>query len=305
MAREVTWNCGSISPSCHQQHLNAQERCTGSTLRICRKTEPPCPGHKAGEPDCEKFESDEEAHDAAIDAVCKWIHDIQGRHSSWVSDVLEKRGSDLPKGMTFNGLKSILAPHGGNWKNPAVAALQILQKKHPTVFIYGNHDNYLIDERVTKKAGISRRQRLWENGHGVYIEHAHRLERFLTDYFASATLGGLETPTNYDGSVSGYEVTMALYRAKSGDPRIGLLEKKKLQGGEKTADGFAGLAQQPGYWKEFAQIWLGRWAQGAKPPHIFVIGHTHVPTVNYVELDFRSAFGKGAGEKKAAAAAGR
>jgi predicted phosphodiesterase len=178
-----------------------------------------------------------------------------------------------------------IGPGENMWLNPAEKALRLL--KENCTFIYGNHDNYLINLGPTKAAGIPPRKRYWES-EGIFIEHGHRLEATLV---ASGDPG---IPTNYDGSTSGYETTIEYYEecktmiAHGEQP--GLLQKKKLG----AADWFAQKFQQTQYWGEFAQVWIGRQSlklAGLKPPHVFVIGHTHMPMLAYINIEFGKPFG--------------
>jgi hypothetical protein len=69
----------------------------------------------------------------------------------------------------------------------------------------------------------------------------------------------------------------------------GFIQEQKIG----KADWAAQKFQQPQYWGEFAQVWIGRQSLpdlGLKPPHVFVLGHTHIPLLTYVNIDFSKIF---------------
>jgi hypothetical protein len=53
------------------------------------------------------------------------------------------------------------------------------------------------------------------------------------------------------------------------------------------ANWFAGLAQRSTYLEEYAKLWLGRQLSGKRPPSIVVMGHTHVPVLEYIRVGCR------------------
>jgi hypothetical protein len=156
--------------------------------------------------------------------------------------------------------------------NPAVEALRLLDHTFGgTTYIVGNHDDYLIREEVCAEAGITGRQR-WLELPGVFVEHGHRLE---------GTFQGLSFPVyNYDGATSGWKEANKVYRNLYKDKHRSWEQKKKG-----FADWWARRHDQPEYRREYAQMWLGRQISGnATPPHLFVIGHTHVPNIFDVKI---------------------
>ena len=153
------------------------------------------------------------------------------------------------------------------------------------VYVYGNHDDYLILDEVTAAAGLAPRRRFFEPP-GLFMEHGHRMEARFWGPFSVL-------PHNYDGDPSGYDATIGEYRrrletfgrrasagAEARGTLAGAVDVKKL------ADLWAAIRDQPQYWGEQAQVWLGRQGEGTlKPPHVFVIGHTHMPKLLYVDID--------------------
>ena len=179
--------------------------------------------------------------------------------------------------------------------NPAEVAMRILERAFPDMkYIYGNHDNYLIEKSVTRPAELKERVAMVEDGYSLFIEHAHRME-------ADLSLPGLpdfvnnNIPKNHDGSWSGFETTCELYLAekywKDGNPSNADDQKKnkdqkELQNGKsEVADRWAALDNQSAYLKKYAEFWMGRKSLGKKdkkPYNITVIGHTHMPALfNY------------------------
>jgi len=156
------------------------------------------------------------------------------------------------------------------WLNPAEHALRLLERHCSLEFIYGNHDNYLILPEVCGDAGIAARRRNFDGARGVFIEHAHRMEATFTQI----------VPHNNDGTTGGYDATMKLYRQ---------LEQGGAGGGPLNwvATKWASIHDQPGYYKEFARVWMGRYSRKGEdltPPHIFVIGHTHIPNLFCIRI---------------------
>lgn len=183
--------------------------------------------------------------------------------------------------------------------NPAEVAMRILQQAFPDMkYIYGNHDNYLIDKSVTRAAELKERVAMVEDGFSLFIEHAHRME---ADLSLPLSVPGLpdyvnnNIPKNHDGSWSGFETTCELYMDEKywnyGNPSNAADQKKnkdqsELQNGKsEVADRWAALDNQPAYQKKHAEFWMGRKSLGKKnikPYNITVIGHTHMPALfNY------------------------
>ena len=156
--------------------------------------------------------------------------------------------------------------------NPAEKAFRMLEAEYGRdkgmIYVYGNHDNYLILPEVCQAAGIAPRRKYYE-GPGIFIEHGHRLE----DTFA---VGRPFPAYNYDGTRSGYKATVKCFRWP-----------QWLKNAGKWADGkWCQISDQPQYWGEHAQIWLGRQSNGKlEPPHIFVIGHTHLANLLYIDIE--------------------
>ncbi len=159
------------------------------------------------------------------------------------------------------------APGG---KNPAMTAFETLERAFGGRFhyLYGNHDNYLALPPVCAAAGLRPRVRFVERP-GVFIEHGHRMEgRFVVS-------AGI--PHNYDGTDTGYKATVKAYN--SGGGMLTNIAKK-------IADEWAAIHDRAEYVGEQAQVWLGRQSRGTlKPPHVFVIGHTHIPDLITIDID--------------------
>jgi hypothetical protein len=304
------WTCGSISPPCPEEHLTrAKGRdnwsdptgvCKNGTWK-CSKTEPLCTGHEERLATCPD-------HIDAIDEVRRWIQDIQGVGSDWVQELLRRMDlhKKLPSGLTLDKLASDLSTNVGGavrWLNPAERALRLLAEQCELTYIHGNHDNYLRLGPVTSRAGLSKRSEhgVWETD-GILIEHGHRLEAVLI-------LSGdkpVHFPTNYDGSTSGYETTNKYYHSHKAElegrfGRLDWLSRLAIyMGPESEDDGndfwitganlWAQNTQQNQYWGEHAEVWVGRQSLKTqyKPPHVFVIGHTHMPMLAYINIDFFS-----------------
>lgn len=168
---------------------------------------------------------------------------------------------------------------------PAMRAMEMLEAElggdRGIIYLYGNHDNYLGLDQVTAAAGIPKRRKYWECP-GVFIEHGHRMEARFQGPVNLA-------PLNHDGAESGYKATVDTYE----DMRTGGKFAKKVGSLlKKGADKGAGWFQQPQYWGEQAQVWLGRQTAGGtpKPAHICVIGHTHMPLLNTINIEaYRTA----------------
>ena len=212
----------------------------------------------------------------SVDKLVRWIREIQGQDDSdWVNKTLGQQGSTPalnPAEQAFRALDSAYGADSG------------------MVYIYGNHDNYLILDPVTSAAGIPKRRAFLELP-GVFIEHAHRME---ARFWGPLTI----LPHNFDGDPSGYKVTIGLYE-KLKTKRDAYLRGLKLtervheatigkieMGAKRIAGEWAAIRDQPEYWGEQAQIWLGRQSENKlKPPHVFVIGHTHLPELHYIDID--------------------
>jgi hypothetical protein len=170
--------------------------------------------------------------------------------------------------------------------NPAIQGLDILENTFKIAYLHGNHDNYLVLDKVTIKAGIQKRVGFKEFP-GVLIEHGHRLE---------GTFDG----NNYDGAISGHRLTNALFKTGDAgkkmeddeDDLLGIgkllgLGARKLVPLVKWGEGkVTSRSDPPKYRKEYAQVWAGRKIAGKKPIHIFVIGHTHCPSLTEVDVEF-------------------
>ena len=66
--------------------------------------------------------------------------------------------------------------------------------------------------------------------------------------------------------------------------------KRILKKGVDGANDYAGNHDQPRYINQFAKLSMGRKATGkGVPPHIMVIGHTHMPLLTYVDciIDYK------------------
>jgi hypothetical protein len=263
-----------------------------------------------------------------IPTLTDWIRDIQGRNDSWVLFTLVRRkdpklahelrekieelsnemnefDEDSPKSekereelkqevdRLLAQAKDTIKSDIGNeafshvlvqessvekWLNPAEAAFLLLEKTYEQnegmIYVYGNHDNYLIDKGLCGAAKISPRRRYYEVP-GVFMEHGHRME-------ATFAIGHPVPAYNYDGTRSGYKATIDAYHdMQKGSGKLGDIKKW-------AAGKWAQWGDQPQYWGEFAQVWLGRKSRnqpGLKPPHIFVIGHTHLPVLYQIDID--------------------
>jgi peptidoglycan hydrolase-like protein with peptidoglycan-binding domain/UDP-2,3-diacylglucosamine pyrophosphatase LpxH len=296
------FSCGREEPHACLGHPRRGMACPSADDRPgsrwkCRKTIPPCPGHRSKhDPPCPD-------HIDPLGQIARWVHDIQGASDNWVEHVLEKLkpAGTVPADVDLDDDLSRVA--GESCVNPAVAALRLIQKRFELILLHGNHDDYLIRHDVTQKAGLSARQRLWETD-GVLIEHGHRMEARLIasgDRLAEHKVGGV--PTNYDGAVSGYEATNTLYHQQETLQESAAKDRnwidtagdwaatKWADAKKPVANWFAGSLQQPQYISEVAQVWLGRYSlKTYLPPHIFVMGHTHMPMMADVLIDYFAWF---------------
>jgi hypothetical protein len=241
---------------------------------------------------------------------------VRGKESpgQWAPEVLD---------MIATWVAAIRNPYSSPEKtgklNPAIEALELASvggRVKETVFIYGNHDNYLSSKDVCIKAKLKERVRSHAL-QGVLLEHGHRMESFF--------VGQLDS--NSDGAMGGYLNVLMVYLGRMEAPKegtalttwkeaVGLPQGRKRfehevdydkqwrllqpRWGLKLASGvgdaldklavtnLAGASQQAQYWGEMAQTWVGRrieWLKRAddapmvtgRPPQIFVIGHTHAP----------------------------
>ena len=186
------------------------------------------------------------------------------------------------------GVDKKLARSDKPFLNPAEVAMRRLEDyfsddgkkplKDEMTYIYGNHDNYLIDSRLCYKAELQARKAYLADK-ALFVEHGHRMEAIFIHLHG-------HYPTNEDGSITGFITTNELFYhiiAKS----VGIVEGPMA---EEYADWIAGWSDQPDYHREFAKFWLGRKSHdgektyGKKPPSIFVIGHTHMPELYNMKI---------------------
>jgi hypothetical protein len=207
--------------------------------------------------------------------ICEWIWDIQ---------------FSGPGGLS----RKIPGPLGNDQvHNPGEQALQLLRNTYKAnmIYIYGNHDNYLILSDVCKEAVIPERLR-WYAPKGIFMEHAHRMEaRFLLEELKKLPVPDkarkLVPGHNYDGSISGHQLTNECFD----ELNKGTLSPKsyaKSVAGKLLEKAKSSWYDWPEYRGEQAQVWLGRQNKGdpkLKPPHVFVIAHTHKARLNYVEIN--------------------
>jgi hypothetical protein len=281
------WSCGRATPPCPGAHTHRADLCPDDFEQpgnqwLCRKTEPPCPGHPNKSDHCP-------SQIDTISQVCQWIRRIQGVGEHWAYFHLKEKKlasnvmSEFDRSPDESLIGLNVGPGKNVWLNPAEKALRLMQDN--CTFIYGNHDNYLINGALARAAGIPARKRLWESP-GIFIEHGHRLE-------ASLMGSGDPFPTNYDGSVTGYEAAADYYKDCSKMMRLGeqpgYIQSKKIGAADWAAQKF----QQPQYWGEFAQVMIGRRSRpefGHSAPHVFVIGHTHMPMLSYINISYSKWF---------------
>ena len=308
----TAWDCGRAWPECPWNHTAPQQFCSDEwtnpgMLWKCRKLVPLCPGHAKPGDACPDMEEGD-----AVAWIRSWIGQIQGK-GAWVESLLTNRFRERPE--RLESLKAMLTRGGEEpvWLNPAELAFRLMAQD--LQFLYGNHDNYLDPDIIGDIAGdiiagLPAREHVIEVGR-VFVEHGHRLE---------ATLFGMSKFRNEDGAKTGYESTMSVYKNRErmttmterGQKPIAVAEdlvdwlgeifgsvgdkdpwvKPGFEGVawlESMADKGAMRAQQPQYWGEYARVWLGRASlkeQGKMPPHVFVIGHTHCPTMSYIDIVF-------------------
>lgn len=212
-------------------------------------------------------------------------------YKNWRSLLNAKELAEVGYYSFYDGIQ-IPIPPDKTLLNPAEVAFRVLEKEFAGMkYIYGNHDNYLIDPSITSAAGLKQRVAIVEDGYSLFIEHAHRMEAdFMLDGLPDATNKAI--PKNHDGSVTGFIATNDLFEAErtwsDGDPTNADDQKKNSEmqefqnGKSDAADMWAGLDQQPTYHKKFAEHWMGKVSVGKKPYNIMVIGHTHMPALfNY------------------------
>ncbi len=167
-------------------------------------------------------------------------------------------------------------------------------------FIWGNHDSYLRLDALCSQAGIPKREAIIDDFKGVLMEHGQRMEVFFSG--SGYKIGnfirslGDRFPGNTDGDASGFIVTNIAYMAKKYEGGIkggALLSALKLDFNDASTKFFSegsGITDQTAdaqgqYTEEHAAIWLHRnTKQSGNCPHIFVIGHTHMPALFVREL---------------------
>lgn len=163
--------------------------------------------------------------------------------------------------------------------NPAELALRILEKelgKDKVIYIYGNHDNYLIDDSLCSQAALKPRQECFEVK-SLFFEHPHRLEKFTK--FTVDLLGLKYELKNYDGIASGFVITNVAFNATRYDAWE-YLRKTGLGMADASA-----ATDQAVYKEQFARFLLGRAAAGKTIPRIVAIGHTHLPHLASLAID--------------------
>ncbi|MBX2924958.1 MAG: LysM peptidoglycan-binding domain-containing protein [Chitinophagaceae bacterium] len=193
--------------------------------------------------------------------------------------------------------------------NPATTALQYLEDKlgDNIVYLYGNHDNYLADKKLTdtikfKEKPMKERKLLYQSK-SLFVEHGHRNEfefqkespalyakgkkDLISNLVSTGELklslaswkkGGV--PTNYDGSVSGFEATCENLKDKFAN----WAKRKFAEFIANQADDVAQNHDQPSYKKTFSRLKIGRVSNNYKVPNIFVIGHTHKSALEIVSI---------------------
>lgn len=156
--------------------------------------------------------------------------------------------------------------YGEQDMNSGVAGLGMIESTFGGItYLYGNHDNVLIDPEVTAAAGLAPRVPYITDIPGLFIEHVHRLEASFSEPL---------TPKNYDGTNTGFIAANLAYFGK----QFSLLTPL-VNWSFDRADDQAREHDQPQYLSEYAQMWLGRASLNLPTPHIFVIGHTHIPNI--------------------------
>ncbi len=197
--------------------------------------------------------------------------------------------------------------------NPATIALRYLEDNlgDKMIYLYGNHDNYLIDNKLTNRITLHGKpmkpRKLHYESKSLYVEHGHRLEyefqiedpkyylkernntnikyiggrAFVADTFLSIAYNLKGTiPANYDGCISGFIATCENLRDKHGS----FFDKQLAEILADAADVTAGGSDQPSYKRSFSRLKVGRILTGSSVPNIFVIGHTHVATLEIVQV---------------------
>ena len=233
------------------------------------------------------------------------IQDIRGQ--DWVAAALKKNSR-------FKKHKPEDFQRGSRWHTPAEAAFLLLNEAlgaddggrsggSRMLYIYGNHDNYLIDDALCAAAGIPYRRRYYDRK-GLLIEHGHRLEASFDedDSVGAGNYSRIKSiPINSDGyAESAFEATCDVYNAlakpnaeahfgMSTTPSTGFFNGvgnfigqnatavgntvgNAVNDGKKYvnkkviggADKYAEWHDHDEYLREFAQIWCGRKA-GMKP----------------------------------------
>jgi hypothetical protein len=107
---------------------------------------------------------------------------------------------------------------------------------------------------------------------------------------------------NYDGTRSGHATTEQVYFARTGKyssfdvawdvilglcpPLAALTSARSIaEKSDELSEVWAGFHDQYGYWSELARLRLGREMNGGILPHICVIGHTHRPRLEYIDIN--------------------
>ncbi|MCX6270596.1 MAG: peptidoglycan-binding domain-containing protein [Bacteroidetes bacterium] len=169
--------------------------------------------------------------------------------------------------------------------NPAEAAFRLFKEKFTITFIYGNHDNYLIDDEITREIPeLEPRKKWFENAkETIYMEHSHRMEQlFLNEkyYTSSKYKGENAIPRNNDGETSGFLATNAYYLINKRGMQLpptyaSRFGKITMAVGGYFADTYAKIHDRDIYFEEFRRIIVGRLSTGAKGvPQVMIIAHT-------------------------------
>lgn len=106
---------------------------------------------------------------------------------------------------------------------------------------------------------------------------------------AASYVSRIKGARNYDGDSSGYDAANLLYNVLDYSWKNSGVGSLLIWGGQKikdVADDQARDHDQPQYISEFARVWIGRQtSQRKKPPHVFVIGHTHIPELLEIVIE--------------------
>jgi hypothetical protein len=194
--------------------------------------------------------------------------------SDWVRDTMRDRVErGLTHGMSGTTYLQTYEPRlaaGAVWRNPAAAALELLEQAFGVTYVYGNHDNYTI----LPSAHWAPRRCCFEVG-GVFMEHGHRLEAFSHSV--------LPLPTNIDGDESGYLATAEVY--------ANILNYRPILG-EVVYDAgidvfWTNTFQRPDFERALGGLWLGRLRGAGRAPHVMVVAHTHRAKLAYIDVRTR------------------